>query len=152
MAREIISERYLPDDRITQFIRSHHVLTLATAMHNIPYCSACFYVYVIEGNYFVFTTDIDTRHGHEMLTNDTVSAAVSLETKIIGKIRGVQITGKVVKATGKEQKHAKKAYLKRFPVASLLKTTYWLLYPDFIKLTDNRLGFGTKLIWKRQPM
>jgi uncharacterized protein YhbP (UPF0306 family) len=105
-------------------------------------------VYDKAKNYFIFTSDVNTRHGLEMHANNIVSAAVSLETKIIGKIRGVQITGKAVKATGELQQRVKKTYLKRFPVASLIKTTFWILYPDFIKLTDNRLGFGTKLIWK----
>jgi uncharacterized protein YhbP (UPF0306 family) len=26
----------------------------------------------------------------------------------------------------------------------------WSLAPDYIKMTDNRLGFGTKLIWKTE--
>ena len=45
-------------------------------------------------------------------------------------------------------KKVKKAYLKRFPVAMLMKTTLWVVEPTLMKYTDNRMGFGKKLIWK----
>ena len=47
---------------------------------------------------------------------------------------------------GDLRKKAKKAYLKSFPYAALMKTTLWILNPRFIKMTHNRLGFGKKLI------
>ena len=35
-----------------------------------------------------------------------------------------------------------------FPIARLMPNLHlWTLRPDFIKMTDNRLGFGKKLIW-----
>jgi len=43
---------------------------------------------------------------------------------------------------------AKVAYLKRFPVAILMKTNLWVVKVRYIKMTDNRLGFGKKLIWE----
>lgn len=50
------------DKRILDFIRRHHVLTLAVAAGNTPYCAHCFYCYLPERNLFVFTSDPDTRH------------------------------------------------------------------------------------------
>lgn len=41
-------------------------------------------------------------------------------------------------------------YLKRFPFAALMDTTLWVLQIDYAKMTDNRLGFGKKLIWERE--
>jgi hypothetical protein len=40
------------------------------------------------------------------------------------------------------------AYLKKFPIATFKKLVLWSILPDFIKMTHNLLGFGTKLIWK----
>jgi uncharacterized protein YhbP (UPF0306 family) len=49
---------------------------------------------------------------------------------------------------GDELKKARSAYLKRFPIARLMPDlNLWILSPDFIKMTDNRFGFGKKLIW-----
>ena len=42
---------------------------------------------------------------------------------------------------------ARRAYLKRFPYAALAELTLWAIRPDYMKLTDNTLGFGKKLIW-----
>jgi uncharacterized protein YhbP (UPF0306 family) len=138
------------DPRILKFIRRHHVLTLAVAEHNIPYCAHCFYCYLPGENLFIFTSDHDTRHIRdvEKSGNYQVAAAIALETKIIGKIRGLQLTGRLLKQEGTDLVSAKAAYLKRFPVARLATLHLWALKPDFMKLTDNRLGFGTKLLWE----
>jgi hypothetical protein len=70
---------------------------------------------------------------------------------MVGKIQGIQLTGKVTLLEGDLYKTAEAAYLKRFPVANFKKLTLWALEPDFIKMTHNRLGFGTKLIWEMEP-
>ncbi|HUX94995.1 MAG TPA: pyridoxamine 5'-phosphate oxidase family protein [Bacteroidales bacterium] len=136
------------DSRIIKFFRKHHVLTIATSSGNEPWCANCFYVYMEEENSLVFTTDSDTRHGMEFLQNPLVAGSVVLETMIIGKIRGIQFQGIVSEPQDDLLRKAKSAYLKRFPVAALMDTRLWVVKLTFIKMTDNRLGFGKKLIWK----
>ena len=141
----------MPDRRMVQFIVEHHVMTLATvSAEGGPWCASCFYVYDEKQNRFVFTTDDDTRHGREMHRYSGVAACIALETRITGRIRGVQVTGTVNRAFDDELSKASGLYLKRFPVAILKKTTLWILEPDHIKMTDNRLGFGVKLLWFKQ--
>ncbi len=135
------------DERIVKFIREHHVLTIASCMDNRPWTANCFYVYMEDENCFVFTTDDDTRHGKEFAANPLVAGSVVLETDVIGKIRGLQFEGRASKPDEAFLKKAKKAYLKRFPVAMLMKTNIWVVRVSHAKLTDNRLGFGKKLIW-----
>lgn len=139
-----------PDKRIVKFIKEHHVLTLATAIENQPYISHCYFVYLSEENVFIFTSDKKTRHINQIEKNQKVAAGIALETKVVGKIRGLQITGKVEEATGDWLSKTKIAYLKKYPFALLHIETMWLLKPDFFKLTDNRLGFGTKIIWIKE--
>jgi uncharacterized protein YhbP (UPF0306 family) len=135
------------DRRIIKFFRKHHVLTVATSVENESWCANCFYVYLEEENAIVFTTDLNTRHGREFLKNHRVSGSVVLETMIIGKIRGIQFQGTVSEPEGEMAVKAKNAYLKRFPVAMLMDTHLWIVTLAHIKYTDNRLGFGKKLIW-----
>jgi uncharacterized protein len=137
------------DRRIIRFLKRHHVLTVATTVNNEPWCASCYYTYLAEENVFVFTTDSETRHGQEFKKNPLVAGTVVLETKIIGKIRGVQFQGTVSEPEGTLHEKANTAYLKRFPVAVLMETHLWVLNPDILKMTDNRLGFGKKLIWKK---
>lgn len=138
----------IPDDRIIKFIEKHHVLTLATACEGVPYCANCFYAYSSELNAFIFSSDKDTKHIRDLECGNYVAASVVLETKAVGKIRGLQINGFMAEPEGELLKKAEKRYLKRFPYARLMETTLWLLRPNFIKMTDNRLGFGKKLIWQ----
>ena len=135
------------DSRIVRFFRKHHVLTIATSVENVPWCANCFYVLLEEENALIFTTDGSTRHGKEFLMNPSVSGSVVLETMIIGKIRGIQFSGKVSEPGGELLEKAENAYVKRFPIASLLDTRLWIVKLNYIKMTDNRFGFGKKLIW-----
>lgn len=137
------------DNRIIAFIKKHHVLTLATAAEGVPYCSNLFYTYLEEKNVFVFTSSENTRHAAEMKNDGRVAGSVVLETEIVGKIQGLQFQGIVLKPEGELLKAARTAYLKRFPFAVFMDVELWVLELTFAKLTDNRLGFGRKLVWER---
>lgn len=137
------------DKRVIRFFKKHHVLTVATSVNNEPWCANCFYVYLESDNALIFTTDPETRHGKEFLKNKFIAGSVVLETPIIGKIRGIQFQGIVTEPEGELSVTARKAYLKRFPVAMLMETHLWIVELTQIKMTDNRFGFGKKLIWEK---
>lgn len=135
------------NQRFVRFLQKHHVLTLATvSQEGMPYCSNAFYCYDKARNLLVFTSDLSTRHAQQMERNPHVAASVVLETKIVGRVQGLQLCGTAVRA----DEAAKRAYLKRFPYAALAELTLWAIEPDFMKLTDNTLGFGKKLIWNNK--
>lgn len=137
----------LVDKKIEKFIGRHHVLTLATATTDgIPYCCNCFFAYDTESAAFIFTSDPATNHGKMMCENSNVAASIVLETRTVGKIQGLQITGKVKQAIEGD----KALYIKSFPYAIVADLHLWRLEADLLKLTDNTLGFGKKLIWQRQ--
>ena len=139
-----------PDKRIVRFIKKHHILTLATSNENKPYCCTCFYVYLEKENKFFITSDKDTRHINEVSMQPVIAGAIALETSMIGKIQGIQFTGIIKELKGKEFEKAKSAYLRKFPVAAFSKLVMWSIEPDFMKFTDNRLGFGKKMIWQKK--
>jgi hypothetical protein len=136
--------------RIVDFISEHHILTLAVSTDSGSWCATCFYAYLQDQNRFIFTSDPRTRHIREVVNNDNyhVSGAIALEAKMVGNIRGIQFSGILTNLKGEDLKISEKAYLDTFPVARLSRLHLWALTPDFIKMTDNRLGFGKKLIWK----
>jgi len=138
------------DPRIIKFFSKHHVLTVCTTVNNEPWCANCFYVYLEEENTLIFTTGGDTRHGKEFEKNPLIAGSVVLETIVIGKIQGIQFQGIVSEPTGDLLSKVKSAYLKRFPVAALMDTRLWIAQLTFIKMTDNRFGFGKKLIWTHE--
>ncbi len=135
------------DQRIVDFLQEHHVFTLATCNDGMPWCSSMFYVYIPGLNIFVFTSEEQTRHIREVQNNDKVAGAVVLETKQVGLIRGVQFQGRMFEPTAELRDKAKRAYLARFPYAILKPAPFWVIEIHTLKFTDNRLGFGKKLLW-----
>jgi uncharacterized protein YhbP (UPF0306 family) len=137
------------DQRIIKFLRRHHVMTLATCHDNRPWCCQCFYAYVERLNGLVFTSDATTRHIAEAMEQPSVAGSIVLETSIVGKLQGIQLEGEIIEADGELLKEIKTAYMKRFPFALLMDTKLWFLELHTMKMTDNRLGFGKKLYWRR---
>lgn len=134
------------DQRIEKFISKHHVLTLATSTkEGEPYCCNCFFTFDAETAAFIFTSGEATHHAQMMMQNDRVAASVVLETRTVGKVQGLQITGRIKRAIEGD----KMRYIKEFPYAAVADLELWRLEADFMKLTDNTLGFGKKLIWQR---
>ena len=139
------------DKRIQEFINQHHVLVLATCADNQPYCCDCFYAYDAERNTFIIKTDAEnTRHMKEIAQNNNVAASIVLETKEVGKLQGLQICATAIIPEGDELSQAKKTYLLKYPYAIAVSGTYVVLKTNYYKLTDNRLGFGKKIVWNRQ--
>jgi uncharacterized protein YhbP (UPF0306 family) len=135
------------EDNFLKFIRKHHLLTLATTnSEGMPYVANCFYAYDKERNLFIFTSDSTTRHGKEMELQPRVALSIVRETRIVGCVEGIQIEG--IAERGAEE--ARKEYIKRFPYAAVAQLTLWEVTPTMLKLTDNKLGFGKKLIWQSE--
>ena len=135
------------DERIPKFIAKHHVLTLATVGESgEAWVANCFYAYDRRRNLFIFTSDTSTRHGSEMAKNGKVALSVVRETRIVGCVQGLQVVGNARPADDE----AHKVYIKRFPYAVVAPLTLWMVEPELMKLTDNTLGFGKKLIWEKE--
>jgi uncharacterized protein len=138
-----------PDSKMITFLKKHHVMTLSTCFSQQPWCANCFYAFSEEKMILVFTSNPETRHIQEVLQNSKVAGSVVLETSIVGKIQGIQFSGELILSEGEEAEEVNSLYLKRFPFTVLMNTTLWKFRIDYAKMTDNRLGFGKKLIWER---
>ena len=132
------------DAKIEDFIRKHHLLTLATNGERL-WCCSMFYAYDLESVSFIVASDEDTEHMSHVAHNCNVAGTVALETKTVGKIQGVQYAG-VMQSCPEPLKHL---YFKAFPYARVMNPTLWRIRIDEIKMTDNTLGFGKKIMWKR---
>ena len=136
--------------QIERFVRQHRVLTLATCVAEEPWCAHCFYVYMPEHQSFFFASDSSTKHIEQACHNLYVAAGIALESRWVGRLRGLQMQGFVVPPAPELQQEARRAYVHRFPVARLMQPTLWQFSPVRMKYTDNRLGFGKKLHWTKE--
>ena len=132
--------------QIVEFIKEHHLLSLSTCRDNLPYSASCFYAFDESSFTFIIASDASTKHMNNLHVNPNYAATIALETQNIGKIRGLQFQGVIKKATPQD----KRLYFKTFPYALAMNPTLWTLCVEYLKFTDNRLGFGKKLIYKKE--
>ena len=138
------------DSRIVDFIAEHHVLTVACSSRDGElWCANAFYVFDEQEMVFIITSEEKTLHAQLFLENPRVTGSVVLETEQVGKIQGLQFAGTVRRCEGGLFDRCRLQYLKRFPYAVFKGGEVWILRPDRMKYTDNRLGFGKKLLWER---
>jgi len=138
------------DKKITEFINEHHVATFTVSDGKDIWSWHALYVYLVEENLFVIASESKTKHIQMLLNggNSVLAGAIALETETIGLIRGVQFKAEIKICNGTILNKYRLRYLKRFPYAVLVGGDLWTIKMTEIKFTDNRLGFGKKLIWK----
>lgn len=135
------------NEKITDFIDEHHLLSLCVIHNNMPYCASCFYAFDKENLSLIIASNPKTIHIKSLnQSNNIIAGTIALDTKIVSKIKGIQLKGEVSKAT--KSQHI--LYLNRFKYATLLMPTLWQIRIDWIKFTDNKLGFGKKIIYNRK--
>lgn len=139
-----------PDARIVAFIEQHHVMALATCVANDPWAANAFYAYDAETICFLILSSHDTRHGRFLGRNADVAGCIAAQPRLLSEVRGLQFAGSARLLQDSEAEAANAVYYARFPDARRLRAPIWRIRPHLLKLTDNSLGFGTKLLWRSQ--
>jgi uncharacterized protein YhbP (UPF0306 family) len=131
-------------DKIDSFLAKHHLMNLATMSEGELSVCSLFYAFDKTKLSFVVASSEETTHIKNILKNPYVAGSVALETKIVGKIQGVQFKGKCIPLNDES---LKKLYFKSFPYALAMNPKLWSIKVNYFKMTDNNLGFGKKIIW-----
>lgn len=132
---------------IANFIETHSILTLATSFGDEPYCANLFYDYLPEEGCLVITSDKNTKHIRDISHN--IFIAGSIIESCSSSYRGMQFQGVISEPREDFAQKARAHYLKKYPFASGMNTTLWVIDFTLVKYTDSKLGFGKKLIWKK---
>jgi len=132
-------------EKISLFLNKHHVLSLATTVDDELSVCSLFYVYSKKENSFVVASSDDTLHIKHIKQNKKIAGNILLETRIIGKIQGVQFRGEFFSL---EEGNLSTLYFNKFPHARVMKPKLWQIKVNYFKMTDNTLGFGKKVTWK----
>lgn len=133
---------------IARYLKKQHVLSLCGGQP--LWCANCFYVFDAEKIAFWLMTETTTRHGAQMQENSQVAGTINGQPKSVLLIKGVQYAGRIAVLEGEEEQAARRAYLRRFPIAAKVSAPLWEIQLDELKMTDNALGFGKKLSWTRE--
>jgi uncharacterized protein YhbP (UPF0306 family) len=96
------------------------------------------------------STEVNTRHGKILLKSPRVAGTINNQCKILSEIKGVQYQGEM-KIVDNNDKASYQLYCERFQeLTHALPINLWKLQLDEIKMTNNKLGFGKKIVWKRR--
>ncbi len=130
---------------MADFIKEHHVMSMATTQDDMPSVCSLFYTFIEDEACFIFASSNDTEHMQNILQNPDVAAAIHVETKRIEHIKGIQIKGMIEKPHSRGEH----LYYKAYPYAAEVDDKeLWKLKITELKYTDNNLGFGQKEVWK----
>lgn len=128
--------------KIFDFIKKHHIVTVSGSLDNIPYSATCFYAFNEKEKTLIFASDLSTIHMKIFKKNPYVSGTVFLDTKNVSKIEGIQFQGIFKNSVFIK---SKELYFKKFPFSKVMNPPLFEIKLEFIKYTNNALGFGKKI-------
>jgi len=137
-------------DAILDLLADHHVLTLSVQDAQGPWACNAFFIYDPREVALVFLGSLDTRHAQAMLADARVAGCVAGQPRDISQILGLQFAGRARLVEEEDEKARVLAlYHQRFPETRHVSAPVWAVSLDTMKLTDNRVKFGTKTHWRR---
>jgi uncharacterized protein len=146
-----------PDDpAIRELLTAVSTMTLATVdPQGEAHASPVFFAADDNGRLYFFS-DVTSAHARYAERSSRIAAAIHRETHDPDAIHGLQIHGLMRRVEqGADRDRAWSAYRERFPFihryASLVnRSALFVIEPDWIRLVDNRRGFGFKREWARR--
>lgn len=136
-------------DKIITYLSSQTSLSLCCVDDGMPYCCTCFYVLDAQRISFYFSSSLNTYHANIMLKSSRVAGTVADQTQSVMHLQGVQYQGRVKLLMDEEEKRARQLFYASYPIAKLKKAPMWEIMLNSLKMTNNKLGFGKKLLWSR---
>lgn len=138
------------NDPILQFMEKQTCATVCCIDEfNFPWCFSCFYAVDSKNELLLFKSSPGSFHV-EILHKNPIVAGTILPDKLNKLlVKGLQFNGYVLPKNDPLTQNAMHIYLKRHPVAVAIKGEMYCIRLDQVKFTDNALGFGKKIHWKR---
>lgn len=109
---------------IGRWLAKQHVVTWCVHHEGELWCANAFYLFDAQNVALYLLTDDKTRHAQMSGACAPVAGTVNGQPKTVTRIRGVQFKGVIRRLEGQESDAARKAYLRRFPVARCCQRRY----------------------------
>ena len=137
--------------QISEFLSECRVMSMATVAGKCPYCAPVFFAWDNSQQYFIVKSSASTIHFANAVYSGIAAGSVLPDVTQIAHIRGLQFNGICrTPVDSDEDIRIRKLYYSRYPIGKLIDGDFLLIFPDNFKYTDNRMGFGKKLLWVRQ--
>ena len=134
------------DERIVKFLKKMHLASVCTIDdEGQPYAFSAFYAFDELNFSLLLASSDESSHVKFLKNSKLVAGTIALDTKIVGKIEGVQFQGVMREAKENEIE----IYFKRFFYSKAMNPKIWSISLEKLKFTSNVLGFGKKIRWER---
>lgn len=138
------------DKTIIQFLLNQNCATLCCIDAACkPYCFICFYALDSNKGILYFKSSANSQHAVIMKENPVIAGTVLPDKLNKLSVKGIQFEAEVLDCVASGVSDGMKDYFKKHPLALLMPGELWALQINHIKMTDNTLGFGKKIIWTR---
>ncbi len=114
------------------------------------HCFSCYYAYDAEDLLLYFKTSDDTLHMQLLAKHPEVAGTILPDKLNKMKVQGIQFSGVLLNPSDSEAKQAGKRYHAKYPFSVAMEGKVRIIRFNWVKMTDNTLGFGTKLVWDRK--
>ena len=141
-----------PREAALDYLRTHHVMTVATQDGEGPWAAAVFYA--SDGFTLYFLSRPTSRHCANLAAKPRVAITIQEDYVDWPQIKGVQADGLVCALSGDEEMRARKLYGDKYPlvgklaqapaaiVKALAKVRWYRFTPERLFFIDNSAGFG----------
>ena len=147
-------------ERLLNFLRNHQVVTVAVVEPDgTAHAAALFYAVDDELNLYVLT-EPTSRHGRAMARTVCVARTIQRDRQEWWEIQGAQFRGRCRRLRGAARERGWDIFAARFSFVgspaiaglaqALEKMALWRIEPAWMRLIDNRRGFGHKDEWTRE--
>lgn len=138
--------------RVLEYLRAHHVMTLATHGADGPWAAAVFYA--SDGLTLYWLSAPSSRHSVNLARSSRAAATIQEDYADWPGIKGVQLEGIAGEISGAEEKRARTLYGEKFPVvgklsqapasiiAAMAKVRWYRIVPARLYFIDNSVAFG----------
>ena len=134
------------DERIVKFLKKMHLASVCVIDDEAqPYAFSAFYAFDEISFSLLLASSHESSHIKFLKNSKLVAGTVALDTKIVGKIEGVQFQGVMQKAGNND----KELYFNKFFYARAMNPEIWCVCLEKVKFTSNTLGFGKKIQWQK---
>lgn len=137
------------NDIIIQFINGQKIATVCGAdEQGNPYCFHCFYAFNAQAGLLYYKSSPEVYHTKLLLERPLVAGTIQPDKLNPLAVQGVQFEGELLPQGHGLTKGASAAYYQRLPFALVMPGDVYTIRLKRIKMTDNRQGFGKKIIWE----
>lgn len=132
-----------------EFLQKMRLCSLCVAFEDEFFPFNAFYAYDERGSNLIIASGKDSAHGAKfcasLSTKSSICGTIALDTNVVNLIKGIQIWGEIYSADVQD----KQIYFNKFPFSRAINPLLWRIEIQRAKMTDNRIFFGKKQLWRR---